>query len=64
MHRLSMSKDTFVLATDGLATQVGAETRRVWGTRRFIEALESAGGSAPAKIIRTVGRQLNLWQRG
>ena len=62
MHRLSMSKDTFVLATDGLATQVGAETRRVWGTRRFIEALESAGAPAPAKIIRAVGRQLNLWQ--
>lgn len=62
MHRLSMSKDTFVLATDGMATQVGAETRRVWGTRRFIEALELAGGPVPAKIVRTVGRQLNLWQ--
>lgn len=62
MHQLSVSNRTFALATDGLATQVGAETRRVWGTRRLVAAIESAGGSAPAKIIRAVGRHLTVWQ--
>lgn len=54
--------NSFVLSTDGMLTQVGAETRRVMGNRRFAEALEAVGGNDPAKLIRALAKCLKNWQ--
>ena len=52
----------FLMSTDGLITQVGEETRRVLGTRRFEEALAEVGTNDPAKLLRAAGRVLKNWQ--
>ena len=52
----------FLMSTDGLITQVGEETRRVLGTRRFEEALAEVGANDPAKLLRAAGRVLKNWQ--
>ena len=50
------------MTTDGMLTQIGEETRRVMGTRRFQEGLAAAGSADPAKLIRAAGRILKAWQ--
>ena len=60
--KISIGANSFVLSTDGMLTQVGAETRRVMGNRRFGEALESVEGNDPAKLIRALARALKQWQ--
>ena len=60
--RLRSSARTFVMTTDGMLTQIGEETRRVMGTRRFQEGLAAAGSADPAKLIRSAGRILKAWQ--
>ena len=60
--RLTMGSACFVLSTDGLMTQVGHETKRVMGTRRFVEALEGAENNAPGKLARASARGLKYWQ--
>lgn len=57
-----MADNAFVVTTDGLLTQVGEETKRVLGTRRFSESLESVGENAPAKLLRGAARALKNWQ--
>lgn len=59
---LRIGDSAFVLTTDGMLTQVGEETRRVMGTRRFQEALADIGGNQTTKIIRACGRVLKNWQ--
>ena len=53
---------SFVMTTDGMLTQIGEDTRRVMGTRRFQEALAAAHSAEPAKLIRAAGRILKSWQ--
>ena len=60
--RLTMGSASFVLSTDGLMTQVGQETKRVMGTRRFVEILETAESNAPGKLARGIARGLKNWQ--
>ena len=61
-HVRPIADHSFVLMTDGLATQVGAETKRVLGTRRIIETLEQVEGAEPAKLARRLGLLLKNWQ--
>ena len=61
-HHVPLSGNSFVLLTDGLATQVGEASKRVLGTRRIIEALEAAGSQKPAKLVRALGMALKRWQ--
>ena len=61
-HQILIDGASFVLMTDGLATQVGEETKRVLGTRRIIEALEQAKSHKPAALIRALGSLLKIWQ--
>ena len=61
-HRVPLAGNSFVLVTDGLATQIGQMSKRVLGTRRIIEALEAAGDHKPAKLVRTLGMLLKGWQ--
>ena len=53
---------SFVMTTDGMLTQIGEDTRRVMGTRRFQEGLVAARSADPAKLIRAAGRILKAWQ--
>ena len=61
-HVRPLANHSFVLMTDGLATQVGATSKRVLGTRRIIEALEAVGDPKPAKLARSLGLLLKNWQ--
>jgi len=60
--KISIGANSFVLSTDGMLTQVGAETRRVMGNRRFAQALEEAKTNDPAKLVRALARALKQWQ--
>ena len=57
-----IGSNSFVLSTDGMITQVGAETKRVMGNRRFVESLEAVGDNAPAKLVRALAKSLKQWQ--
>lgn len=59
---MPIGDNAFVITTDGLLTQVGEATRRVLGTRRFQEGLQSVGTNEPARLIRTAARLLKNWQ--
>ncbi|MGC6454663.1 MAG: PAS domain S-box protein [Candidatus Puniceispirillaceae bacterium] len=59
---LRIGDGAFLMSTDGLLTQVGEETRRVLGTRRFQEALASVGDNDPGRLVRAAGRVLKQWQ--
>ena len=59
---LLTSARSFVMTTDGMLTQIGEDTRRVMGTRRFQEGLAAAKSADPAKLIRAAGRILKSWQ--
>ena len=61
-HSMRIGDGAFLMSTDGLITQVGEETRRVLGTRRFEEALAEVGTNDPAKLLRAAGRVLKSWQ--
>ena len=61
-HRVALAGNSFVLVTDGLATQIGEASKRVLGTRRIIEALEQADDHRPAKLVRLLGLLLKRWQ--
>lgn len=61
-HHRPLAGNSFLLMSDGLATQIGEETKRVLGTRRIIEALEGGKTNAPAKLVRTLGLLLKRWQ--
>ena len=61
-HQLPIDGSSFVLSTDGLPTQIGADTKRVLGTRRLIEAMEAADNPKPATLVRSLGRLLKQWQ--
>ena len=60
--RLLIGTNSFVLTTDGLPTQVGAESRRVMGSRRVEEALAGAASNEPGKLVRALARALKNWQ--
>ena len=60
--RLLIGTNSFVLTTDGLPTQVGAESRRVMGNRRVEEALAGAASNEPGKLVRALARALKNWQ--
>ena len=61
-HQLAIDGSCLVLMTDGLPTQIGAETKRVLGTRRIIEAMETAKNHKPATMVRSLGLLLKQWQ--
>ena len=52
---LLTSARSFVMTTDGMLTQIGEDTRRVMGTRRFQEGLAAA--KSADKLIRRSERQ-------
>ena len=53
---------TFVITTDGITTQVGEDTQRSFGYRRFLEALESASDNSPKMLNRAIMRSFRTWQ--
>ena len=61
-HQLAIDGSAFVLMTDGIPTQIGADTKRVLGTRRIIEAMEGAKNHKPATLVRSLGLALKKWQ--
>lgn len=61
-YHVPLSGNSFTLVTDGLATQIGEQSKRVLGTRRIAEALGAAGDYKPAKLARTLGMLLKKWQ--
>lgn len=61
-HSCQLRGHSFVLMTDGLTTQIGAQTKRVLGTRRVMEALETAKTPQPAQLLRSLGLALKRWQ--
>ena len=63
-HQMPIDGSAFVLMTDGMPTQIGADTKRVLGTRRIMEAMEAAGKHKPASLVRSLGRLLKQWQGG
>lgn len=63
-QRCMIGGNSFVIASDGLITQIGAKTKRAFGSRRFAESLDSVTGNDPAKLIRQLARDLNQWQGG
>ena len=44
-YDIDIGTNSFVIATDGLITQVGSAEKRVFGSRRFAEALDSLVGA-------------------
>ncbi|MDB2324370.1 PAS domain S-box protein [Alphaproteobacteria bacterium] len=60
--RMDAGDNCFVMTTDGLLTQIGEETGRVLGTRRFEAALGDVPDNKPATLIRTMARLLKNWQ--
>ena len=61
-HQMPIDGSAFVLMTDGMPTQIGADTKRVLGTRRIMEAMEAADKHKPASLVRSLGRLLKQWQ--
>jgi len=61
-HRAPIGENSFVIASDGLVTQVGDASRRAFGSRRFIAALDAVNGNDPVKLVRQLARALQLWQ--
>ena len=61
-HQMPIDGSAFVLMTDGMPTQIGADTKRVLGTRRIMEAMEPADKNKPASLVRGLGRLLKQWQ--
>jgi len=57
-----VGSNSFVIASDGLTTQIGAQTKRAFGNRRLGEALNKVVGNDPAKLVRQLARDLNRWQ--
>ena len=61
-YDIDVGSNSFVIATDGLTTQVGSAERRVFGNRRFAEALDHVQGNDPNKLARTLAKALKDWQ--
>ena len=57
-----IGQNGFVIASDGIITQVGAVTSRAFGSRRFAESLDKSEGNDPAKLVRQLAQDLNQWQ--
>ena len=61
-HHAPIEKNSFVIASDGLVTQVGDTSRRAFGSRRFVATLDDVTGNDPAHLVRGLARALNNWQ--
>lgn len=61
-YDIDIGAKSFVIATDGLITQVGAATNRVFGSRRFAETLDQVQGNDPGKLARILAKALKDWQ--
>lgn len=61
-HMAEIAKNSFVIASDGVVTQVGDSSRRAFGSRRFIDTLDAVKGNDPAQLVRGLARALHLWQ--
>ena len=61
-QQCDIGTNSFVIASDGMATQIGAATNRAFGNRRFLESLDHVEGNDPAKLVRQLARDLNQWQ--
>ena len=61
-QRHEIGTNSFVIASDGMATQIGDQTKRAFGNRRFLESLDQVEGNDPAKLVRQLARDLNRWQ--
>ena len=61
-YDIDVGTNSFVIATDGLITQVGSAEKRVFGSRRFAEALDHVQGNDPSKLARILAKTLKDWQ--
>jgi hypothetical protein len=61
-YDIDIGTNSFVIATDGLITQVGSAKKRVFGSRRFAEALDHVQGNDPSKLARFLAKALKDWQ--
>ena len=61
-HHAPIETNSFVIASDGLVTQVGERSRRAFGSRRFMATLDEVKGNDPAHLVRGLARALNHWQ--
>lgn len=57
-----MAGRTFMLASDGLTSQIGAASGKVMGTGRMLYQLNYAADRSPAGIVRMLARYLKDWQ--
>ena len=61
-YDIDIGTNSFVIATDGLITQVGSAEKRVFGSRRFADALDHVQGNDPSKLARFLAKALKDWQ--
>ena len=61
-YDIDIDTNSFVIATDGFITQVGSAEKRVFGSRRFAEALDHVQGNDPSKLARFLAKTLKDWQ--
>ena len=61
-YDIDVGTNSFVIATDGLITQVGSAEKRVFGSRRFAEALDQVKGNDPSNLARILAKALKDWQ--
>lgn len=61
-YDIDIDTNSFVIATDGFITQVGSAENRVFGSRRFAEALDHVQGNDPSKLARFLAKTLKDWQ--
>lgn len=52
----------FVIATDGITTQIGSRNKRAFGNARLAETLAAAATNSPSSLVKAVQRALRRWQ--
>ena len=62
MYKITLDDRCFVLATDGIVTQIGGEPARMMGNRQFEALLCEAKSNDPKKLANSLMRGLRRWQ--
>jgi len=63
-HHIPIDGKCFLLATDGIVSQIGGRSRRVMGSRHFQALLAEAKTADPRKLANSLMRGLRVWQGG
>jgi len=61
-HKIPLDGQCFVLATDGIVTQIGGMPARMMGSRYFEALLREAKSNDPKKLANSLMRGLRRWQ--